>query len=117
MVTIGATVARPCGYQEEAHRLRLRPSAKTAQPRGSDCQGASVGASISDMCTFVYMYSWATFDFGQRIGGSRGTRPTLRFVDHATFFVAGVAGTSASASVFRPSTSVTSTSPNGRPFL
>ena len=38
-----------------------------------------VGASISDMCTFVYMYFWATIDFTQRIGGFRGTRPTLRF--------------------------------------
>jgi hypothetical protein len=46
-----------------------------------------VGASISDMCTFVYIYFRPVVDFcvlGN--GGSRGTRPTLRFAASRDFF-------------------------------
>ena len=67
---MGAAVASPCGSNWQAHSLRLRPSAKTAQPSGSNCQGANrLGASISDMYTSVYIYFWPRLILSRELVG------------------------------------------------
>src|SRR5262249_12446884 len=72
------------------------------------------------ICIRMYMLDfWPQPDFlNWQPRSAKGC--TFRY--HATFFGAGttafdVAGTSPSASVFKPSTSVTSTRPSGLPFL